>query len=236
MNYFFALFLIGIAILVHEFGHFIIAKLVKIPIKVFSIGFGPKLISRKIGSTTYKLSIVPLGGYVLPDIEDEKDYFQIPAGKRIAMSVGGPLASILLPLFCFMAINIISSGFSFRGIFIDPLTQLSDMVYNMVVSLSSVTSTKQLSGIIGIVGQGGAFIGSDILKGLSFLSLMSINFALINMIPIPVLDGGKILLYCLEKVHVKFLRLHYPLAIAGWVFVAGLMVYVSMLDIFKLVA
>lgn len=236
MNYLFALFLIGIAILVHEFGHFIVAKLVKIPIKVFSVGFGPKLISRKIGSTIYKLSVVPLGGYVLPDIEDEADYFNIPVGKRIAMSIGGPLASIILPLFCFMAINIFSTGFSFKGIFIEPIVQLSDTIYNMVVSLASLSSTEQLSGIIGIVSQGGLFIGNDLLKGLSFLSLISINFALINMIPIPVLDGGKILLYCLEKVHVKFLRLHYPLAICGWIFVMGLMLYVSVLDVYKMVA
>lgn len=236
MSYFLAFVMIGLAILAHEFGHFIAAKIVKLPIKVFSVGFGPKLWSKKIGSTDYKLSIIPLGGYVLPAIDDENDFFNIPVFKRIVMTAGGPLASILLPLFCFILINIFSSGLSFENVFILPVAQLVKAFHSIVVSLLSLSGTEQLSGIIGIVAQGGSFIEGNILNGLKFLSLISINFALLNLLPIPVLDGGKILLYCLEKVHAKFLRLHYPLAIFGWVLVLGLMLYVSVLDIYKFVA
>jgi regulator of sigma E protease len=55
---------LGVIIFVHELGHFIAAKLVGIRVEVFSLGFPPKLISRKIGETEYVLSWVPLGGYV----------------------------------------------------------------------------------------------------------------------------------------------------------------------------
>src|SRR3990167_855364 len=58
--------LIGVNFLIafHEFGHFIFAKLFGISTPSFSIGFGPKLISKKIGDTTFSLSAIPFGGYV----------------------------------------------------------------------------------------------------------------------------------------------------------------------------
>ncbi len=53
----------GLLITVHEFGHFIFAKMFGIGVPVFSIGFGPSLIKKKIGSTEFRLSLIPLGGY-----------------------------------------------------------------------------------------------------------------------------------------------------------------------------
>lgn len=236
MKYLFATLLIGIAILAHEFGHFIVAKIMRIPIRIFSVGFGPKLIAKKLGSTEYRLSLIPLGGYVLPDVDDEHDFFKIPAGKRIAMSIGGPLASILLPLLCFMFVNVFSLGISFSSVVTTPFVQLYNTFHSMIASLVSISSSEQLSGIIGIINQGGQFVGTDLVRALNFLGLMSLNFAIINMLPIPVLDGGKVLLFCLEKCHVKFLKLHYPLSICGWLLVLGLMLYVSVLDVSRIIA
>jgi regulator of sigma E protease len=51
-------------VFVHEFGHFLVAKLLKVRVQVFSLGFPPKLISKTIGDTDYRISVVPLGGYV----------------------------------------------------------------------------------------------------------------------------------------------------------------------------
>ncbi len=70
------IFTFGIAILVHEFGHYLFAKLLGVGVEVFSIGFGKKLIKFKKGETTYALSVIPFGGYVqlkgaIP-IEEEK--------------------------------------------------------------------------------------------------------------------------------------------------------------------
>ena len=55
---------IGFLIGFHELGHFLFAKLFHVHTPSFSIGFGPKLISKKIGQTTFSLSAIPLGGYV----------------------------------------------------------------------------------------------------------------------------------------------------------------------------
>src|SRR5229473_7558997 len=55
---------LGIIILVHEWGHFIIARLFGVRVDVFSIGFGPRLFGWKSGATDYRVSALPLGGYV----------------------------------------------------------------------------------------------------------------------------------------------------------------------------
>ncbi|MFH1861716.1 MAG: M50 family metallopeptidase [bacterium] len=58
------LIVLGVIILVHEFGHFCAAKLMGVRVEVFSIGFFKKIIKKKIGETEYAISILPLGGYV----------------------------------------------------------------------------------------------------------------------------------------------------------------------------
>jgi regulator of sigma E protease len=60
----YAIIVLGILIFVHEFGHFIIAKLFKVKVEKFSLGFGPKLFGKQIGETEYLISAFPLGGYV----------------------------------------------------------------------------------------------------------------------------------------------------------------------------
>ncbi|MGQ9687754.1 MAG: RIP metalloprotease RseP [Desulfobaccales bacterium] len=58
------LVVLGVLISVHEFGHFLVAKLLRVQVQVFSLGFPPKLLAKKIGDTDYRISVVPLGGYV----------------------------------------------------------------------------------------------------------------------------------------------------------------------------
>ena len=58
------IFILGAAVVLHEFGHFIVAKLFKIRVETFSVGFGPRLFGRKWGHTDYRVSAIPLGGYV----------------------------------------------------------------------------------------------------------------------------------------------------------------------------
>ena len=89
---------IGILVTIHELGHFLMAKLLKIKVKVFSIGFGPSLFEKRLGETTYKISLIPLGGYI--KFENERDFFQKEAWyKKVLVVVAGPLANILFAYF-----------------------------------------------------------------------------------------------------------------------------------------
>ncbi|CVK17616.1 MULTISPECIES: RIP metalloprotease RseP [Sporomusa] len=98
------IFVFGLLILVHELGHFITAKSVGMRVDEFAIGFGPKLISKKIGETIYSLRIIPLGGYnkiagMDPDEEqDERSFSAKPIWARMLVIVAGSAMNLVLPV------------------------------------------------------------------------------------------------------------------------------------------
>ena len=84
MQYIIALLLIGFVILAHEFGHFIAARIVGMPIKIFSIGFGPKLWAVKKRETEYRIAMIPLGGYVMPDLKMTRNFSRCLSTKGLS--------------------------------------------------------------------------------------------------------------------------------------------------------
>ncbi|MGB7947710.1 MAG: RIP metalloprotease RseP [Candidatus Binatia bacterium] len=107
---------LGVLIVVHEFGHFLFAKLSGVGVLTFSVGFGPKLWVKKKGETEYALSAFPLGGYVKMVGEDpdeqvspsdiEKSFAHKPLFKRIAIVAAGPGFNLLLAVFFLMIVFI----------------------------------------------------------------------------------------------------------------------------------
>jgi len=107
-----AIILLGILVFVHEFGHFLFAKLAGVRVLKFSLGFGPKLVGRKYGDTEYLISSVPLGGYVkmLGENTDEelqeKDkpfaYNRQPVWKRFLIVLAGPVFNIFFASLIFV--------------------------------------------------------------------------------------------------------------------------------------
>lgn len=232
MIYLFTLLLLSLSVLAHEYGHYFAARRVQIPVRVFSIGFGPKLWSWHRGETEYRIAWFLLGGYVLPAVDGEEDYFRLPIGKRLVLAAGGPIASILFPLLCFSLYNLFAHGPTLNGLFVKPFDQTAVLAVGMLQSLPLIfKEPKQLTGVVGIIVEGGRFVKFNILNGLQFLSLLSLNLAIINLLPIPVMDGGRMLLCFLEKINPKALKLQYPLAIIGWAFILLLMIYVTVLDV-----
>lgn len=232
MNYLAVFILINFLILVHELGHFIAAKLSGIPIEQFSIGFGPKLWSFKKGKTEYRISLFPVAGYVLPEMKNLDDFYRIPSSRRIVFALGGPFANIILSIICLAVLNIITTGFSFYAIFLHPFVQVVNITSQFLSVLPSLfTSPGQLSGVVGVVALGGQFIAGDFSKILQFAVILNINLALLNLIPLPPLDGGKILFCLLERIHRSLARLRLPVMVAGWVLLLGLICYVTVLDV-----
>ena len=236
MSYVLAVLLIGVLILVHEFGHFLAGRLVKIPIARFSVGFGPRLVGFRRGETEYCLSAIPLGGYVLPDIEDEEQFFRVPAGRRLAFFVGGPLANLLLAVPLFAVLNVLSDGLSLAAVTIAPVFQTWDAVVQLLVCIPMLfTQPEAVTGVVGIVVEGGAFMGLDPQRAIQFAILLSLNLAILNLLPIPVLDGGKIVLLAAERLCPRLRRLQFILSVVGAIFLVGLMIYATVVDIGRLV-
>ncbi len=107
------IFILGAAVVLHEFGHFIVAKLFKIRVETFSVGFGPRLFGRKWGQTDYRVSAIPLGGYVklggdesnapiegagAQDIPEHERFNLRPRWQRILVALAGPVMNVLTAL------------------------------------------------------------------------------------------------------------------------------------------
>jgi regulator of sigma E protease len=107
------IFILGSAVVLHEFGHFIVAKLLRIRVETFSVGFGPRLFGYKWGPTDYRVSAIPLGGYVklggdetnaplegagATDIPPEEMFNLRPRYQRIMVALAGPVMNVLTAL------------------------------------------------------------------------------------------------------------------------------------------
>lgn len=237
MGYILIVLILGTLILIHEAGHLMMAKHTKIPIARFSVGFGPRIWGFKKNNTEYWLSLIPIGGYVLPRIENEEDFLKIPLFRRILFCIGGPLANIVTALLSISAINMAGSGISLSSILIMPFLEISGMARQIIAVFPALfEQPDNLSGVVGIVFIGGQRVGMDAARLLAFSIMLNVNLAIFNLLPIPPLDGGKIVLYLLEKVYKPFVRLHTPMAVTGWILLIGLMLYATILDVGHMIA
>ena len=97
------IFLLGFLVLIHEGGHFIVAKMCKVKVNEFAIGFGPTLISKQKGETKYALHLIPLGGFVSLEGEEERSdtegsFSNTSIPKKIAIVLAGGLVNIIFGL------------------------------------------------------------------------------------------------------------------------------------------
>ncbi len=100
------LVLVGVLIWFHELGHFIMAKLFGVKVEVFSIGFGPVVFKKQVGETEYRLSALPLGGFVKlygeeEDLKDPRAFSSKPSWQKILIAFGGPLFNFILAVLLF---------------------------------------------------------------------------------------------------------------------------------------
>lgn len=99
--------ILSILILIHELGHFLVAKCQGIRVEKFSLGFGPKLLSKKFGATEYMLCLVPFGGFIKMAGDSKEEYKGAPdeflsraPGRRAQVIFAGPFFNYLLAFFC----------------------------------------------------------------------------------------------------------------------------------------
>jgi regulator of sigma E protease len=115
---------LGVMVLVHEWGHFIVARMCGVRVDVFSIGFGPRLFGWKKGPTDYRVSALPLGGYVrmagqdLSEVDSgdkpptgaADELMSKPRWQRALISFAGPAVNLILPIF------LLTGLFAFAGV------------------------------------------------------------------------------------------------------------------------
>jgi len=304
--------LLGVLIFFHELGHFIVARFFGVGVEKFSLGFGPRIIGKKVGITDYRVSAIPLGGYVKmvgeePDAEIEPDQIHLsfthkPVFQRLLIVAAGPFFNVLLAVLI-LFIVLLHSGAYFmepvvgevqadspaeiaglrpgdrilaingsgvesweemaqmiggsQGAEIDleisregqPLSihlsprlqsdqnlfgedtqrymigiissrqisakdlsilqasvlsvqktyQIAELTFVSVVKMvQGKLSVKTLGGPIMIAQLAGQQAKEGLIEFLSLMAVISVNLAILNILPIPVLDGGHILFFTIE--------------------------------------
>lgn len=305
---------LGVLVFFHELGHFLVARWCGVGVEVFSLGFGPRIVGKKVGRTDYRISAIPLGGFVKmvgeePDAEIDPEDLPVsfthkPVLKRILIVAAGPFFNVLLALLIFFGIFLVSgtyilepvvgtvkegspaaagglvSGDRIVGIDGQPVTTWDEMsalimgsqgrplniaidrenqplnvtvtpeptviknifgedtdryvigitsagkffskslspfeaLYESVIRTYEVTeltvlsivkliqgtvSTKTLGGPIMIAQMAGEQAKEGAANLVFFIALLSINLAILNILPIPVLDGGHLLFFFIELI------------------------------------
>lgn len=146
---------LGVLIIVHELGHFLVAKWCGINVEEFSVGFGPRLLGMKKGGTDYRLSLIPLGGYVKMKGEEEDDktppapdsFAGQSVRRRAAVIVCGPVMNLLLCLLIMPAVYMI--GRTFPAYLFEPPV-LIDVVPETSASVAGMQKGDRLLSIDGV--------------------------------------------------------------------------------------
>lgn len=110
MNIIYAIIGFGLLIIVHELGHFIMAKVNGIKVEEFSIGMGPKIISTTGKETKYSLGLFPIGGYVKmlgdeDEVKDERSFSSKSPLRRISVIIAGAIMNLLFAILIFTAVS-----------------------------------------------------------------------------------------------------------------------------------
>lgn len=135
-------FVLSILVIVHELGHFLTAKRLKVKVEKFSIGFGPKLYSVKIGDTEYILSAIPLGGYVKMAGDEPWEKLQGASWEFLSRSVAD----------------------RFKIIFAGPLLNymLAFLIFSLIFMFGSPTMTTEIGGLMkDYPAQAGGLLAGD---------------------------------------------------------------------------
>jgi regulator of sigma E protease len=341
--------LLSVLIFVHELGHFLAARIASVGVLKFSLGFGPKIIGKKIGETEYVLSLIPLGGFVkllgesgneeLSPEDEKRSFFKQARWKRMLIILAGPVFNFFLALLIFvivfiyglpnltavvgevqkesaafeagmmngdkiMAIDghkivfweeikpiiaeskgkeikiIVERGAEKKSLLIKARLSKSKNIFgedvpayligispagniiierknpwdaiiasasktgeiskltiiSVVKMLEGVISPRTLGGPIFIAQVAGAQVKEGIIPFILFMAILSINLGVINLFPIPVLDGGHIFFYLIEivtgrEISIKLKEISQQI---GFVILLMLMLFVIFIDIERL--
>ena len=328
------IFVFGVIVFIHEFGHFITAKACGMRVDEFAIGFGPAVAKVQRGETLYSIRAIPLGGFnriagMNPDEEmDERSFSVKPAWQRFIVISAGAVFNFLLAIVIFFIVFAVSGapspsseavigrinqngpaaaahleindritsinghvisqwsdispalvGTEKRGvpvtierngeqfettlisadngqgraiIGITPVTNLTKypipeadvkavtytgaIVYQMVAGVWGMivgTESAQLAGPVGVAQMAGEVAQIGFVYLLQFTAVLSINLGVINLLPLPVLDGGHLIIILIESITRRKLppkALQY-IQLAGVALLLAIFLYTTFLDI-----
>ena len=251
------IFLLGFLIGIHETGHFLIAKLCKVRVNEFAIGFGPVIWKKQGKETKYELRLIPLGGFVnmegeAEQSEKEGSFTKASIPRRIAIVVAGALVNIIFAIIVYFILamtvrgNLTNAVVGNRVLDADNFeNRLYFASYNTKEFMLSIAeSVKQLftgkvssAELVGPVGISEVVAKTNGFREFIYiLSAISISLGVTNLLPFPPLDGGKIVLILLEAIRRKPLKQETEIKrqLAGFAVLMAVSIVVTYHDIVRI--
>ena len=258
--------IIVLVIFIHELGHYVAARAMGVAVDSFSIGFGKVLLKKKLWGTEWRLSLLPLGGYIKPRGEDDyhnikkdpESFWAASPWRRAFIAVMGPVFNLLLPWPLYFALLV---GQPYPDVHIPERAQAHRIGVVEAAGYSHKIATKMYASIweaatmprpepMGIKELGGPVAVYEFTESarkrstetgdwgflIDWIAFFSINLGVINLLPIPVLDGGHIVMSTVEGIRRKNLaaKTRNILNIIGAVLVLGIMVLAITSDVLRL--
>lgn len=233
------IFVLGFLIFIHEGGHFIIAKLCKVRVNEFAIGFGPTIWKKQGKETKYALRLIPLGGFVSMEEEEEHSdkegsFSKASVWKRIAIVSAGAIVNIIFAIVVFFILASILQGNIGYGImstkkFIGSIFESLKMMFTGKVGMNDMMGPVGLGSVVSST--------TGIADFVYILSVISLSLGVTNLLPIPALDGGKILILLIEAIRRKPMKedLEIKIQMLGFAFLITLSLIVTYNDIARII-
>jgi regulator of sigma E protease len=225
-------------VFIHEGGHFLVAKLCKVKVNEFAIGFGPTIWKSKNTQTKYALRIIPLGGFVSMEGEDEHSdaegsFSKASIPKRIAIIIAGGMVNIIFGLLLFFILASIVQKSIYYG-FLSTLNFSTSIIESLKMLFTGNVSVNDLTGPIGISTMVAQTQGVD--EFVYLLALISLSLGVTNLLPFPPLDGGKVVIYIIEAIRRKPMKEQTEINIQmiGFAIIIGLTIFVAYNDILRI--
>ncbi len=231
------IFLLGFLVFIHESGHFFVAKLCKVKVNEFAIGFGPTIWSKQGKTTKYALRLIPLGGFVSMEGEEERSikegsFSEANILKRIAIVMAGGLVNIIFSILVFWCLSAAFVGV--KNAFYNVGYFIKIMLNSIVQIFTGNVTVNQMMGPVGISNVVAQTNG--IADFIYILSVISLSLGVTNLLPFPPLDGGKVVLLIIEGIRKKPFSQKFEIAVqsAGFIMLITLSIFVTFNDILKL--
>ncbi|MEM7247349.1 MAG: site-2 protease family protein [Acidobacteriota bacterium] len=248
--------IVGAVVLVHELGHYLAARWVGVRVDVVSVGFGRRLFGWRRGHTDHRVSLIPLGGYVKlhgdgivePATGAPDELASCTPLEKMLIFGAGPAASlalapVLLTCVAWIGVETNATAGLVRAGPLEAvevgLTQTAQASAFIVDALGQVVTGREsmhsLDGPLVMAREAARAAQGGLVPTLQLMAILSLNLGLLNLLPIPVLDGGRMLLAALELVRGRDLspRRLEQTYLAGFVVIVLLMVTVVSLDVIE---